>query len=329
MSAQSLSAHRPSAASHEPHGQTRERRRRFLAAIAVAAVVALPTVINGQAPVFRSGTRVVSLFATVFDGKGRLVPDLVEGDFEIYDNEKPQPIVLFDNKIQPITVVVMLDTSLSMTGSMKRLQEAAEQFVLRLLPDDKAKIGAFNDKIEISSEFTSERDQLVSAVKDVDFGNATRLWDALGASLDELKGLDGRRVVLVFTDGDDQGSRIGLGTIVDRARAEEVMVYAIGLESDYFNGQMRVRTRPDSGLKKLAAETGGGYFELERDTELTSTFTTVAKELHSQYLLAFEPPKLDGRVHKLVVKLKQPGYTARARRSYLAEREGTPSSTRQ
>lgn len=107
------------------------------------------------------------------------------------------------------------------------------------------------------------------------------------------------------------------------------MVYAIGLESDYFNGQMRVRTRPDSGLKKLAEETGGGYFELERDTELTSTFTQVAKELHSQYLLAFEPPKLDGRVHKLVVKLKQPGFTARARRSYLAEREGSPSATRQ
>lgn len=302
---------------------------RLLVATTLAATLALPAVMRAQTPLFRSGTRVVSLFATVLDAKGRLVPDLVQSDFEVYDNDKPQPVTLFDNKIQPITVVVMLDTSLSMTGSMKQLQEAAEQFILRLLPDDKAKVGAFNDKIEISDEFTGQRDRLVSAVKDVDFGNATRLWDALGASLDELKGLDGRRVVLVFTDGDDQGSRTGLGTIIERARAEEVMVYAIGLESDYFNGQARVRTKPDGGLKKLAEETGGGYFELEKNTELTSTFTKVAKELHSQYLLAFEPPKLDGRVHKLTVKLKQTGYVARARRSYLADQERPASSTRQ
>ena len=116
--------------------------------------------------------------------------------------------------------------------------------------------------------------------------------------------------------------------IIDRARAEEVMVYAIGLESDYFNGPHAVRTKPDGGLKKLAEETGGGYFELEKETELTSTFTKVAKELHSQYVLAFEPPKLDGRVHKLAIKLKQTGYTARARRSYLAEQERPSSSTR-
>ena len=74
-------------------------------------------------------------------------------------------------------------------------------------------------------------------VKNLDYGNGTRLWDAVGASLDELKGIDGRRVILVFTDGDDTASKIGLGTVIDRARAEEVMVYAIGLESNYFNGQ--------------------------------------------------------------------------------------------
>ncbi len=295
---------------------------------AVALGIGVPAALLAQTPTFKSGTKVVSLFVTVFDEQRRLVPDLVQGDFEVYDNDKPQPIVLFDNKIQPISVVVMLDTSLSMTGSMRLLQQAAEQFVLRLLPDDSGKVGAFNDKIEVSEHFTNDRDELVSAIKDVDFGNATRLWDALGAGLDELKGLEGRRVILVFTDGDDQGSRIGLGSIVNRARVEEVMVYAIGLESDYFDGQRRVRTKPDRGLRRLAEETGGGYFELEKDTELATTFTKVAQELHSQYVLAFEATTLDGRVHKLGVKLKQPNFTARARRSYLAEREGTSSSTR-
>jgi Ca-activated chloride channel homolog len=306
--------------------RTGSSRRAFAV---VCALTVLPmAVVLAQQPTFKSGTRVVSLFVTVFDAQRRLVPDLSQEEFEVYDNDKLQSIVLFDNKIQPITVVVMLDTSLSMTGSMRLLQQAAEQFVIRLLPDDKTKIGAFNDKIEVSHEFTANRDLLVSAIKDVDFGNATRLWDALVTGLDELKGLDGRRVILVFTDGDDQGSRAGLGTVVDRARAEEVMVYAIGLESDYFDGQSRVRTKPDGGLKKLAEETGGGYFELEKNTELTSTFTKVAQELHSQYVLAFEPARLDGRVHRLAVKLKQPGMTARARRSYLAEQDRPTSSTR-
>ena len=110
-----------------------------------------------------------------------------------------------------------------------------------------------------------------------------------------------------------------LGAVTDRARAEEVMVYAIGLESEYFNGQRVVRSKPDGGLKKLAEETGGGYFELQKTSDLDSTFTRVAQELHSQYVVGFAPTLLDGRVHKLALRVKRPGMTARARRSYLAE----------
>src|SRR5262245_20987296 len=220
---------------------------------------------SAQQPTFKSGSGViVSMFATVLDADRRLVPSLTIDDFEILDNEKPQPITVFDNKIQPITVIVMLDTSLSMTNSLPLLRAAAEQFLIRLLPADKAKVGAFNDKIEFSARFTNNRDELVSDVKDLDYGNGTRLWDAVAASLNELKGIEGRRVILVFTDGDDTASKVGLGTIVDRARDEEVMVYAIGLESEFFDGQRMIRTRPDRGLKRLAEETGGGYFELRK-----------------------------------------------------------------
>jgi Ca-activated chloride channel family protein len=271
-----------------------------------------------QPPTFRSGTQVVSLFVTVADAQKRLVPGLTQDDFEVFDNDKPQPIVYFDNTVKPITVVVMLDTSASMTGTIALLREAAEQFVLRLLPQDKGRVGAFNDKIQFSSRFTSDRDELASDLKELDYGNGTKLYDALAASVDELKGIDGRRVVLVFTDGDDTESNIGLGTVIDRARAEEVMVYAIGLESNYFNGQRMVRSKPDRGLRKLADETGGGYFELEKTSDLAPTFTRIAYELHSQYVLGFTPTALDGRVHKLSVRMKQPGLTARARRSYLA-----------
>jgi len=276
-----------------------------------------------QQPTFRTGTQIVSVFATVTDAQKRLVPDLQQTDFEVFDNDKPQPLVFFQNETQPITVIVMLDTSGSMTLTLDLLRAAAEQFVLRLLPADKAKVGAFNDKIQIKgSKFINDRDQLVTDIKDLDYGNGTRLWDALAISEDELKGVEGRRVILVFTDGDDTESHnASLGKVIDRARAEEVMIYAIGLESQFFNGQRMVRSKPDSGLRKVADETGGGYFELSKTAELAPTFTRVAQELHSQYVLGFTPTLLDGKVHKLAVKMKQAGMNARARRSYLAAAE--------
>jgi Ca-activated chloride channel family protein len=275
-------------------------------------------VLGAQQPTFRTGTQLVSLFVTVTDAQRRLVPELEQADFEIFDNDRPQPIILFENNVLPITVVVMLDTSGSMTGAISLLRQAAEQFILRLLPADKAKVGAFNDKIDVSARFTSNRDELVSEVKNLDYGNETRLFDALAVSLDELKGIEGRRVVLVFTDGEDTASRTRLGTVVDRARAEEAMVYAIGLEAEYFNGQRVVRSRPDSGLRRIADETGGGYFELKKTADLAPTFTRVAQELHSQYVIGFTPTELDNRVHKLTVRVKRPGMTPRARRSYVA-----------
>jgi len=99
------------------------------------------------------------------------------------------------------------------------------------------------------------------------------------------------------------------------------MIYAIGLESSYFNGQRMTRTKPDRGLRKISDETGGGYFELEKSADLEPTFTRVAQELHSQYVIGFTPTLLDGRVHKLAVRMKQPGLTARARKSYVAVAE--------
>src|SRR3984893_398928 len=119
-------------------------------ALVVAACVALVAQ-QPQGPTFRTGTQVVSLFVTVADVQKRLVPDLTKDNFQIFDNEKPQTVSYFDNSIHPINVVVMLDTSGSMTLTIDLLKQAAEQFLIRLLPDDKAKLGAFNDKIQISA----------------------------------------------------------------------------------------------------------------------------------------------------------------------------------
>ena len=269
-------------------------------------------------------TQTVPLYVTVTDEQKRLVPDLTKEDFEVYDNTKLQTLTNFDNEATPITVVVMLDTSGSMTLALDLVKDGAEAFLMRMLPIDKGMVGAFNDKIEFHpASFTDNRDQLARALKDLDFGYPTRLYDAIDQSIDQLNGADGRKTVLVFTDGDDNSSKKSAGTVMDRARLEEVMIYSIGLENEYFNGQQKVRSSPDRNLRKLSEETGGGFFLLKRKDDLGPTFTRVAQELHSQYVLGFSPETLDGKVHKLEVRLKRPGLVPRARKSYVAGRVET------
>ena len=296
-----------------------------------ALLLLVAAVLAAQEPTFKSTpTRIVSIFATVLDPGGRIVSNLEKDDFTILDNGKPQEIAVFDNSVRPFNVVVMLDQSASMTANLDLLKAAAEQFVLRMLPADKGQVGGFSDKIQLSGTFTNDRDDLIAALDDLQFGNPTRLYDAINESMAALRRADGRKVVLVFTDGADTASRLGLGDVLDRARDEEVMVYAIGLQSEYFDGMRQVRTRPDSGLKRLAEETGGGFFELKRTDDLAPTFTRVAQELHSQYALGFTPQVLDNKEHKLLVRMKQPGMNARVRKSYLAspERSETPTTRR-
>jgi len=277
-------------------------------------------------PLFRGGSRVeVAVYATAIDANGRLVPDLEKGDFTITDDGKPVELSTFSNASQPFTAVVMLDTSASMTNNLDFLNRAAEQFLIRLLPTDRAQVGAFNDKIQLSGRFTNNRDELIAALKELQFGNPTRLNDAIDVSLTTLQKIESRRVILVFTDGEDTSSKTGFRTVLERARDEEVMVYSIGLESEYFNGVRLQRSRPSRDLRRISDETGGGYFELKKTTELAPTFTRVAQELRSQYLLGFAPAVLDGKVHRLEVKTK-PGITIRARRSYLATPDRSTTS---
>jgi Ca-activated chloride channel homolog len=289
--------------------------RAFLAAALIVMAVGAGL---AQQATFRAGTQLVYVPTTVTDAEGRLVPNLEKADFTILDNTKPQDILIFQDDVQPFTAVVMLDFSASMTANLQLLKAATEQFLLRMLPQDRAQVGAFSDKIQFSGKFTSDRDDLIGALGDLQYGNPTRLYDAIDQSIDMLEDIEGRKVAVVFTDGDDTSSKVGFGRVLDRARNTEVMVYAIGLESEFFNGQRLQRSKPDRALKKLAEETGGGYFELKKTADLAPTFTRVAQELHSLYTLGFQPTAWDGKEHKLDVRLKKPGMTARARRTYIA-----------
>jgi Ca-activated chloride channel homolog len=293
--------------------------RKLLFVCATVTIVAV-TALRGQTQqgAFRARVRTVAIYATVTDAAGRLVPDLQREDFEIFDEGKKQPLTVFQTDIQPVSVVVMLDTSGSMTANLGLVKNAAEKFVIRLLPTDRGRIGSFSDKINISPTFTNDRDDLIRYLhNDIDFGNPTRLWDAIDESMKALSHEQSRRVVLVFTDGDDNDSHLSLDDVMHRAQSEDFMIYGIGFRSNV-GGNL---TKPDAGLRKIAIETGGGYFEVRTADGLDSSFTKVANELHAQYVLGFAPTNLDGRLHKLDIMVKRSGMTARARKSYLADPE--------
>jgi VWFA-related protein len=300
---------------------------------AVAALVALFTAsIPAQQPTFKSGAKTVAVYATVTDRDGRLVPDLTREDFEVKDSGKPAPIAVFSNDVQPISVVMMLDRSGSMRGNFRLVEAAGEAFVRALLPSDKARIGSFAEKIQIDPEtFTGDKPELVRILRTkLQEQGPTPLWNSVDASIATLKPQDGRKVVLVFTDGADNPGNFKLNNlsfmdISRRAQLSDVMVYAIGLESAArptlggggigggFGG-----SRPDPGLPAIAGDTGGGYFELRRAEDLAATFARVADELHRQYLIGFEPTKLDDKMHKLEVRIRKPGMKVRARKEYYA-----------
>jgi Ca-activated chloride channel homolog len=293
-----------------------------------------------QPPVFRGGSDAVHVFVTVTDKDGRLVPTLSKEDFEIRDEGKPQPITLFDNTPQPVRLIVMLDVSGSMEGNLPLLRAAAQQLFARLRPDDVARVGTFGRDVTISAEFTHDPEQLRRALPDTIAPDApTPLWRGLDEALDAF-GTEGgaRPVILVLSDGKDapqfsfRQKMVSQAEIIERARREDVMIYAIGMRSRSRQPMapgigrgglqaMMTADLPDPGLAIVAEHTGGGYAEIRYGEDLGAAFAKVADELHSQYLLGFAPPKRDGKVHEIDVRLAQRGMKARARRSYVAPKE--------
>jgi Ca-activated chloride channel family protein len=306
------------------------------AALVVCALGAQATTPQ-QGSVFRSASRTVAVYTTVTEADGHLVTDLQKDDFEVYDDGKLQPLSLFANDIQPITLVGMLDLSGSMSGNIPLLRRAASQLASHLSKDDKARFGEFGDHVDIvTPEFTNDVNELIrNLYLDLDPGGATPLWNAIDVAMNALVEQQGRRVVLIFTDGYDTNSRaVTLGDDVKRAQEENFMIYAVGLRSGGgghggFGSRGGARggggggrgDEPDPGLKTIAEESGGGYLELKAATELDAAFARVVEELHHQYILGFVPAVLDGRLHKIEVRVRKPGLTARARKSYLASPE--------
>ena len=294
----------------------------------LALAIALLTLAGVDAFQFRSSTDIVSIYTTVQDQATRLVPDLTRDDFVITDNGKDQPITFFSNEITPFSVVVMLDRSGSMFEHQYTIRDAVMAFVVRLLPDDQAQIGSFGDNAGNTvtlgpPAFTSNKDDLVRVLQaPIGPGGNSPVWLAINHSVTALTEQVGRRIVLIFSDGRNEPApsqiAVNVRDLMDRVRLANVMVYALAFaDVQRRAGGVKI-VPPDPQLRRLADDSGGGYFEVSSADRLGPLFTRVAEELHRQYVLGFPPPLRDGKVHQIAVKVKRPGMTARARQTYVA-----------
>jgi Ca-activated chloride channel family protein len=311
---------------------------RFLTFAALAAcLVALGASAQQQQPTFRGTSDAVRVFVTVTDRENRIVTTLTQNDFEIRDEGKPQPITLFDNTPQPVRLVVLLDVSGSMEGNLPLLRAAAEQLFTRLAAEDRARVGTFGRDVVISAAFTRDPAELRRALPTVIVPDApTPLWRAVDEAINTFADDgEGRSVILVLSDGKDTGPMsfrekpISQAEVIDRARAQDVMVFGIGMRSrgprspnPFGPGGIQaalIADLPDPGLALVAEQTGGGYIEIRPSQDLGEAFARVVDELHSQYLIGFAPPKKDGKVHDLEVRIPtQKGLKPRARKNYVA-----------
>lgn len=308
---------------------------RLLTLFIVAACV-IGVAAASQQPTFRGTSDAVRVFVTVTDKDGRLIPTLKQEDFEIRDEGKPQPITLFDNTPQPIRLVLLLDVSGSMEGNLPLLRAASEQLFARLGPNDVVRVGTFGRDVVISPTFTRDPSELRRALPTSIAPDApTPLWRATDEAMEKFSDDgEGRPVILVLSDGKDSGPTgfnqryVSQAEVIDRARKQDVMVYGIGMRS---RGPRRspigpidiqaalIADLPDPGLALAAEQSGGGYLEIRPNQDLAEAFARVVDELHSQYLIGFAPPKRDGKVHDVDVRiLNQKGLKPRARKSYVA-----------
>jgi VWFA-related protein len=179
-------------------------------------------------PTFRAGVRTVAVPTSVFNQHGDIVTHLRRDQFLIFDEGVRQELTIFESGQHPITALVLLDTSASMIPRLDLVRQAAEQFIVRLWPGDRARVGSFSDAVQMLGEFTEDRDALLRTLReDLHVGNPTRLIDAMADGMTALAPLPGRRVLVVFTDGCDTYSKSSWDGLLQRLPAEEFMVYAV------------------------------------------------------------------------------------------------------
>jgi len=265
---------------------------------------------------------VVSVTAVVFDKAGRPVRGLGTKDVELFENGVKQEVSYFreasslgdPSERVPLSVVLVLDTSGSMTENMRFLQEAVLNFVYKLEEVDTSLIVSFNESVKGSAEFSGDTDRLERFVEGLQAWGGTSLYDAIHYSLGRIKDAPGRKALIVFSDGADTTSQLQDRDVVDYARAVEATVYSIG-----FKGSGFMASSPRGFLRKIATETGGQFFAPDKVGELIKVFNEISNELKNHYLLAYtssRPP--DGTWREIALKVSRADAQVRVRKGYFA-----------
>jgi Ca-activated chloride channel family protein len=308
------------------------RRRPYISGLSALFLVASAGgVLVARAPQtprapFRTAIDLVSLNVTVTDAAGHHISGLSADDFVVFEDGRPQRLSYFAALSTPLSVSLLIDTSSSMEQQLAVAQQAAIDFVSRLRPGDLAAIVNFDSRVEVQQPFTSDKQALESAIRDLRAGGATALYNAVYIALRQLATVKAeseeairRNVIVVLSDGEDTSSLVTFDQLLDLARRSQTAIYPISLTADSPSSN-RTYQAATFALRQLAQETGGRLLTAKRADELTGVYGQIRDELTSQYVLGYisSNPLRDGGWRKLAVRILRPNVIPRTRAGYYS-----------
>jgi VWFA-related protein len=270
---------------------------------------------------FRTSARLVPLNVSVFDKAGKIVRDIPESAFTVYENGEKQEIKVFRQEDVPISLGLIIDNSASMTDKQDRVASAALAMVRASNSEDEVFIINFNDAAVLTKEFTNNIKELESALRGIDPKGETAMRDALLLGMEHLRhyAKKDKKALLVVTDGEDNSSVEKQDHLVQVARQSDTIVYAVGLlGAEEPESAARAKTQ----LNELTLETGGRSWFPNDVAEIADITPEIAHEIRNQYILAYTPTNeaADGTFRRIRVDVNVPGVTVRTRSGYYASR---------
>ena len=298
---------------NEPRSYVLKARAYHKEGVTVTATsITRRVILNYQVSVNR-----VVLYATAQDSDHRFILDLKKEDFRLDEDDKPQEILDFYVEQRPVILCLLLDSSGSMQGKMDKVHLAADKFVESLKPEDRALVIDFDEKVFLLEDFTNDAKLLKEAIDSTTAEGGTALYDALYAAFRKLKDHQGKKAIVILSDGEDTNSKFSYQRVLESAKTNEVLIYSIGL------GISMLDVASHSVLKELAEETGGRSFFPGKAEELEGVYQQIAEELRSQYYLSYSPSNEDwnGKWRKIrLTAPKRKEAEVRTRRGYYAVR---------
>ncbi len=285
----------------------------FLAAIAAAQPADPPT--------FRSDTRLVILPVTVADKSGKLIPNLPQNAFKVFENGTQQPIKIFRREDVPVSLGIIIDNSGSMRDKRLKVELASADLMKNSNPQDEVFVVNFNDEAFLDVPFTNDIKKLEQGLARLDARGGTAMRDAISMSIDYMKetGKKEKKVLLVVTDGNDTASTGSLEKLVAKAQKSEVLIYAIGLLNEE---ERREAKKAKRALDDLTSASGGLSYYPKELAEVDKIALLVAHEIRNQYTIAYTPTvqALDGSFRQIKVTVSGAGRSAlvRTRTGYYA-----------